>query len=343
MGLRPVQNPPNPFQKQHREVLGEIPEVRFAVYEDDSRSILSHNESPDIPFRWSINPYRGCSHACIYCYARPSHEYLGFGAGTDFDTQLTIKRQAAALLRKAFDAPSWTGERIQFSGITDCYQPIEAVYELTRQCLQVCLEYKNPVGIITKAALIERDIDLLTQLREQAEVDIAISFPFIDPELARKIEPGAPSPQRRLKTIQRLRAAGLPVGVMIAPLIPGLNDSEMPKILEATKEAGAQWADFLLLRLPGSVEAVFEQSLRQVWPERADKVLNQLYEMRGGEPGENRVGMRMRGQGTRYQAVRDLFKILRRRHGLDQDASRPTPKTFKRPLRAGDQLSLFDV
>src|SRR5437763_9574121 len=199
--MKPValSNPPNPWATTEVEYLEGTPEVRLEVYEDQTRQILAKNDSPDVGFTWSVNPYRGCFHACAYCYARPSHEYLSFGAGTDFDRKIVVKRQAAALLRKAFAKKSWRGETVVFSGVTDCYQPLEASYRLTRACLEVCAEYRNPVGIITKAPLIERDIDVLVRLNEVARVGISVSVPFWDPEHARAIEPQVATPQRRMK------------------------------------------------------------------------------------------------------------------------------------------------
>lgn len=341
MSLRPVSNPPNPWSRHEHVWLDDIPPptVAFEIYEDDSRSILSKNESPDIPFRWSINPYRGCTHSCNYCYARPSHEYLGFGAGTDFDTKITVKPRAAELLREAFDKKSWKGELVNFSGITDCYQPIEAHYKLTRACLEVCLDYRNPVSIITKGALIERDIDLLQALHKDAYCDVALSLAFIDDDKARKMDPGAPSPSRRIQTIRTLTEAGLRVGVLMAPLIPGLNDTEIPALLKAVKEAGAVGVNFALLRLPGSVEAVFQSRLEAAFPNHAKKVMRYLAESRGGDVS-GRTGSRMTGKGKRYEVVKDLFRMTARRLQFSEDWPKPK-KTFRRPGE-GRQLTLFD-
>jgi DNA repair photolyase len=345
MTLRRVANPPNPWLTDQHEWLDDIPppKARLEIFEDDSRSILSRNESPDIPFRWSINPYRGCFHACAYCYARTSHEYLGLGAGTDFDLKITIKRRAPELLKEAFQKKSWKGELINFSGITDCYQPVEAVYKLTRACLEVCRDYRNPVSLITKGALIERDLDLLKELHKIADCDVAVSLCFIDDQKARKMEPGAPSPSRRLKTIRALSKAGLSVGVLMAPLIPGLNDMEIPALLNAVKEAGAQWASFALLRLQGSVEAVFTERLQEHFPNHAKKVMNLLAESRGGQIGGRGPGQRMSGQGKRYETIKKLFQITARRLDLGHSPAKPRRSTFRRPGAAkGRQLTLFD-
>src|SRR5689334_19108664 len=227
MELRPVSNPPNPWLSSEVEYFDEIPAARLEVWEDHTRNILASNDSPDVGFSFSVNPYRGCFHACAYCYARPSHEYLSLGAGTDFDRKILVKPEAPALLRAAFEKKSWRGELIVFSGNTDCYQPLEASYRLTRGCLEVCAEYRNPVAIITKAPLIERDIDVLLKLKERASVGICVSVPFWNENNARAIEPYVATPKRRMATVKRLTEAGLRVTVNVAPIIPGLNDEDI--------------------------------------------------------------------------------------------------------------------
>ena len=261
----------NPHNRFHTQVVeyddGESPPpATITLIEDQSRSILSENDSPDVGFRWSANPYRGCVHACLYCYARPTHEYLDMGAGTDFDTKIVIKRQAAELLREKFEKPSWTGELVMFSGVTDCYQPIEKELELTRKCLEVCLEYRNPVSIISKSALVERDIDLFLQLQEHARFHLSVSLAFTDNAMSRAIEPWAASPDRRFKVIETMAKAGVHVGVMLAPIIPGVNDSQMVELLERAAGCGATQAGWVLLRLPGAVKQVFEERTRQALP-----------------------------------------------------------------------------
>src|SRR5687767_5540341 len=233
LAMRPIPaaNPTNPWSTTEVEYLGEPPTIGLQVFEDHTKEILSTNDSPDVGFRYSINPYRGCQHGCAYCYARPSHEYLSFGAGTDFDRKIVVKPEAAALLRRAFDRPSWKGETVVFSGVTDCYQPLEASLRLTRACLEVCAQYRNPVGIITKAPLVERDVDVLQQLAAEARVRVNVSVPFWDKDHARAIEPYVATPERRIQTIARLSAAGIPVGVMVAPIIPGLNDEDLVRVL----------------------------------------------------------------------------------------------------------------
>src|SRR6266487_1844097 len=260
--MKQIHNPPNPYESVHREWLEPAPNVTLQIFEDDTRSILSRNDSPDLSFRWSVNPYRGCFHACAYCYARPSHEYLGFGAGTDFESKLVVKRQAAALLREAFLMPSWLGEVVVFSGVTDCYQPVEATLGLTRACLEVCAEFRNPVGIITKGALILRDVDVLGRLHEEAAVRVYFSIPFADEAMARRVEPQAPSITKRLGALKTLADAGIPTGVSLAPVIPGLNEDQMFDILCRAREAGARTAFYSLLRLPGNVEPIFLERMR---------------------------------------------------------------------------------
>ncbi len=291
--LRPLANPPNPWAASEVEYLdGEAPLAGLEVYEDGTRGILAHNDSPDVGFSFSVNPYRGCFHACAYCYARPSHEYLSFGAGTDFERKIVVKKHAPALLREAFDAPKWEGDLVAFSGVTDCYQPLEASYKLTRGCLEVCAEYRNPVAIITKAPLVERDIDVLQTLAGDAHANIAVSVPFWDEAKARAIEPFVTTPARRMRTVERLARAGLRVGVMVAPIIPGLNDEDIGDVLHAAKEAGASWAGTVLLRLPGSVKEVFEERLRAALPLRAERVLRRVRETRGGKMYDSRFSVR---------------------------------------------------
>jgi DNA repair photolyase len=505
---RPVSNPPNPWLSTEVEYLEEIPRAELEVYEDHTREILSHNDSPDVGFSWSVNPYRGCFHACAYCmagetpilmgdgttrplaevrsgdviygtrlegryrhytrttvlahwqtiksafrisvedgstliasgdhrfltergwtyvtgetnderrrphltpgnsllglggfastpamdagshrdgdiegqtlksasrlrvlrveplqvdlpmydittgtgdyiangvvshncYARPTHEYLGLGAGTDFDRKITVKPEAPQLLREAFERPSWKGELVVFSGVTDCYQPLEASYRLTRRCLEVCAQYRNPVGLITKSPLIERDIDVLQELQRNARVSVSVSVPIWDRAHAHAIEPFVATPQRRVKTIERLAAAGLSVGVNVAPVIPGLSDADIPRILEAAHAAGARRAGFVFLRLPGSVKQVFEERLRETLPLRADRVLNRVREARGGKLYDARFGVRGRGEGNYAEAARALFDATVKRLGMNEGFQGDTDgDTFRRPGR-GRQLALL--
>jgi DNA repair photolyase len=503
----PLENPPNPWHSTVVDYLGEPPSQRLDVYEDHTKSILAENDSPDLGFRWSVNPYRGCLHACAYCmagdtliltsdgrtkplaalrvgdeiygtelvgryrryvrtqvldhwsvikpafrvtltdgrelvasgdhrfltargwrhviddaagrahltlddrlladagsgqrsvgvddalarelpalerlswfrvksierldgarqlfdittgtgdfiangvishncYARPSHQYLDLGAGSDFDRKIAVKPRAAELLREAFEKRSWQGELIMFSGNTDCYQPLEASYELTRACLEVCAEYRNPVHIITKAALIERDVDVISRLVNEARAGVSISIPFWDAVNCRAIEPHAPTPQRRIQAVRTLAAAGIPVTVNVAPLIPGLTDRDVPSILEAAAEAGARSASLIMLRLPGPVKEVFEERLRRALPLRAEKVLARTREIRGGKLNDPRFGERMTGKGEYFDAIRALFDTTATRLGLRPRTPTeldPQPATtFRRPTDRGGQLRLFD-
>jgi DNA repair photolyase len=312
----PLSNPPNPWATTEVEYLEGAPEVRLEVFVDHSRTILAKNDSPDVGFSFSVNPYRGCFHACAYCYARPSHEYLSLGAGTDFDRKIVIKPEAAALLRAAFARKTWRGDTVVFSGVTDCYQPLEASYRLTRGCLEVCVERANPAAIITKSALVERDIDVLSSLARVAAAHVTVSIPFWDPERARAIEPFVPTPARRLRIVETLARAGISVGVNVAPVIPGLNDQDIPRILTAARDAGASSAGYVLLRLPGSVKSVFEERLRAALPLAADRVLHRIQETRGGQLYDPRFGVRGRGEGSYAQTIRALFETTAIRLGL---------------------------
>jgi DNA repair photolyase len=276
------------------------------------------------------------------CYARPTHEYLDMGAGTDFDTKIVVKREAPELLRAAFDKPSWKGDLVMFSGVTDCYQPVERELELTRKCLEVCLEYRNPVSVISKSALVERDIDLFLALAKEARFHLSVSLAFTDNELSRQIEPWASSPDRRLKVIETMAKAGVPVGIMCAPIIPGVNDNQLVRLLERAADAGATWAGWTLLRLPGAVKQVFEERIRGVMPLAADKVLHRIRETRGGDRlNDARFGVRGRGEGPYAQMIASLFDTTIARLGLNNDDDESTPSTFRRPPKPTKQLSLF--
>lgn len=329
--MKHLDNPPNPYVSAWQEWLEPPPPVRVEVYEERSRSILSENDSPDVGFRWSVNPYRGCQHACIYCYARPTHEYLGFGAGTDFETRLIVKSDAAQLLEEAFLSPKWQGELVAMSGVTDCYQPLEAVYGLTRACLEVCLRYRNPVGVVTKSYLVVRDADVLADLARKASGSVMFSIGSLDADTARLIEPGAPPPDRRFEAMRRLADAGVPVGIMTAPIIPGLNDDEIPRLLKRAADCGARTAGHIALRLPGSVEGVFLSRLKSAMPLRHERVVNRIREVRGGAMNESRFGHRMKGQGVYWDSVKQLFDVTARRLGLDRPFADADPSTFRVP------------
>lgn len=337
----PLQNPKSRFERFEREYdAGERPSLGLELHDDQTRSILSENDSPDLPFRYGLNAYRGCAHGCAYCYARPSHEYLGWGSGADFERRLLVKRRAPELLRAAFDKPSWKGELVVISTNTDAYQPLEAELRLTRGCLEVCAEYGNPVHIITRSALVERDIDVLQRLNQRASVGVSVSVTFWDAEVARALEPYAPSPRRRIETIRRLTEAGIDVMVHAAPLIPGLSDGDLIPILESSREAGARAAMCSMVRLPGSLAQVFEERLRAALPLRAEKVLRRIREMRSGKLNDARFFARHRGAGEYAETLARVFEATAKRLGFTHF---PAPRSdgFARPTDRGGQLRLF--
>ncbi len=330
----PLSNPPNPWSSTTVEWLGEPPNAPLHVYEERAKSILNEIESPDVGMSWSLNPYRGCQHACAYCYARPSHQYWGFGAGTDFDRNIVVKVNAPELLREAFDKRSWTGEAISLSGNTDCYQPLEASYTLTKRCLEVCLDYRNPAHVITKSALVRRDIPLFVELAKRASAGVTISIPFADDAMGRAIEPLASACSNRFETIRLLAEAGVRTSVIMAPIIPGLNDTQIAEVLERAREAGAERASMTLLRLPKEVLPVFLERLDAAFPDRAGKVRRAIQDMRGGKMNEASFGARMEGTGPRWQAIATLFELTAKRVGLatwSRPELREKATTFRRP------------
>lgn len=345
--VRPVSNPPNPWHSGHLEWIDAPPIPDLEIFEERARTVLSENASPDVGFRFSVNPYRGCFHACSYCYSRPSHQYWDFGAGTDFERKIVVKVNAPEVLEQQMLRPSWKGELIVFSGNTDCYQPLEASYGLTRRLLEVCAKYRNPVGIITKGALIRRDVDVLQELARNARVHVNVSVAFLDDAMARKMEPGAPAPSTRFKALETLAKAGISVGVGVAPIIPGLNDAQIAGILERARDAGATKAFRVMLRLPNEVEPVFLGRLQEAYPDRASKVENAVRDVRGGALYVSAFGQRGRGQGPRWEAIESLFDLTCKRLRLNAVAERDAgtegergdpPTTFRRP---GDQMKLF--
>jgi DNA repair photolyase len=327
--IRPEANPGNRFESMRVEWEDgvELPQA-LRIHKETAKSVVTENDSPDIPFRYSVNPYRGCAHACAYCYARPSHEYLGLGAGTDFDTQIYAKVNAAELLRKKLSSKGWTREPITFSGVTDCYQPAESRLRLTRACLEVCLEFRQPVSIITKSTLILRDLDLLVELDKAAGAGVVLSIPFADDAMGKRIEPFAAPSSLRFKALEKLSAAGLRTGISLGPIIPGLNDSDIPALLERAKAAGASFAFYVMLRLPGATREVFLERIRERLPERAGKIEHHVREVRGGELYKTEWGTRMSGTGSMADMVDKLFRIHARKHGLDagESAERPEPR-----------------
>jgi DNA repair photolyase len=340
--VRRIDNPKQRFESQQVERTEPAPFATLEIHEEQAKSILSENDSPDIRFRYSLNPYRGCTHACAYCYARPSHQYWGFGAGTDFDRKIIVKVNAAELLRARFEQPDWRGETITFSGNTDCYQPLEAARRLTRACLEVCAEYRNPVALITKSSLIERDLDVLERLNAVTKLCVFVSIPIADDKQARALEPGASAPSKRFATLAALSQAGIETGLALAPIIVGLNDGQIPELLARARTAGAKHAFKVALRLPAEVAEVFETRLREAFPGSADKIMSGIHQIRRGKKNESKFGERMRGHGPRWQIIEDLFALHCRRLHLNEpslgESSEPSLSTFRRPTA---QLDLF--
>ncbi len=323
-GRGAAENPPNRFERLSIELEpealvdddGQPIATRTIFLRDDTQSIISYNSSPDIPFDASVNPYRGCEHGCAYCYARPTHEYAGFSAGIDFESRILVKERAPELLRAELSRKSWKPQVINMSGVTDCYQPIERRLQLTRGCLAVLAEFRNPCVMITKNHLVTRDIDHLSELARRGAAAVALSITTLDPELAKKLEPRASPPSRRLAAIRELSSAGIPTMVFMAPVIPGLNDHELPAVLSAAAEAGAAEASYTTLRLPGAVAPIFEQWLDLHAPGSKDKVLGRIRELRGGKLNDPQFGSRMRGDGFYAEQIKSLFVLACRKAGF---------------------------
>jgi DNA repair photolyase len=336
-------NPPNRFVKIELEPDAdwnpeEDVQPRTQFFKDHSRTIIAHNDSPDIGFRSSINPYRGCEHGCIYCYARPTHEYLGFSAGLDFESKIMVKEDAPELLRQELSSPKWEPQIVVMSGVTDCYQPVERRLGLTRRCLEVLLDFRNPVGIITKNFLVTLDVDVLAELARHECVSVCLSITTLDNDLRKVMEPRTSPPQARLAAIRKLAAANIPVSVNVAPVIPGLTDHEMPAILRAAHDAGATAAGFTVVRLPYANAPLFEQWLETHFPDRKEKVLNRIKAMRGGKLYHSQWGTRMRGEGIFAEQITQMFEVARRKAGFTDRFTGLSTASFR---RAGDrQLSL---
>lgn len=346
-GRGAAENPANRFERLAFEhdggVLDEegVPVPATVYLKDAARSIIAKNDSPDVGFTYSINAYRGCSHGCVYCYARPTHEYLGFSAGLDFETRILVKEHAPQLLREELASPKWRPAVVAISGVTDCYQPVERKMQLTRRCLQVLAEFRNPVSLITKNHLVTRDIDLLAELASMDLAAAILSVTTLDAELARRMEPRTSAPRRRLEAIEMLAKAGVPVGVMVAPIIPGLTDHETPAILKAAADAGARFAGSVPVRLPLGVAPLFEAWLARHYPDRKDKVLNRIRSLRGGKLNDSNFNTRMKGEGIFAEQISAMFKLAVRRAGLDNPFPELSTERFRRPVRPNDQLPLF--
>ena len=342
-GRGAISNPPNRFERIALERDADWdPEQDPAPYtqflRDRSESVIAYNDSPDIAFSASINPYRGCEHGCSYCYARISHEFLGFSAGLDFETRIMVKENAPHLLRQELSSRKWHPQLLAMSGVTDCYQPIERRLQLTRKCLEVLAEFRNPVCIITKNHLVTRDIDLLRELARFNAAEVHLSINSLDADLARRLEPRASSPRHRLAAVKALAKAGIPVGVLVAPIIPGLNDHEIAAVLEAAGKAGAGWAGMQILRLPLTVAPVFQDWLERNEPGKKAKVLDRIRSIRGGKLNDPRFGERMRGQGIFAEQIRQMFHVTCRKAGLSEHGPELSAAAFRRS--PGDQLEL---
>ncbi len=328
-------------EEDYGEQFDSVRHVRTEYFLDDSESIVSSNNSPDIPFRYSVNPYRGCAHGCAYCYARPTHEYLGLSAGLEFQTRVLVKQHAAALLRDWLARSDYWPEWIAFSGVTDCYQPAERRFRLTRQCLEVALEARQPIGIVTKNALVTRDLDLLREMVRFDLVQVSMSITTLEPSLARVMEPQTSVPKARLRALGELSAAGIPTQVMVAPVIPGLNDVEVPAILRAAQDAGAMSASYVVLRLPLTVEPIFLEWLERAIPKQKDRILARIRSVREGELSDSRFGSRMRGSGAIAEQIRQTFQVFARQCGLDRTLPELDTSHFQRPKSSTGERYLF--
>jgi DNA repair photolyase len=343
-------NPANRFEKLHVD-LGdadvvqldptdgeEKPRRETQFFRDATKTIIARNQSPDVGFETSVNPYRGCEHGCIYCFARPTHEYLGLSAGLDFESKIMVKTEAPKLLEAELSSPKWEPQVLVMSGVTDPYQPVERKLRITRGCLEVLAKFRNPVAIITKNRLVTRDVDLLGELASHHASAVNVSVTSLDPNVQRVLEPRTSSPQARLDAVATLRAAGIPVGVMVAPVIPGLTDHEVPKILEACAKAGAQFAGYTIVRLPWAIAPLFEHWLDEHFPEKKEKVLQRIRHIRGGTKlNDARWGSRIKGEGIFAEQIRSMFEVGCRR-GEMNDRPKLSTAAFRRPR---EQMELF--
>lgn len=342
-GRGAASNPTNRFVQIHLERDPEFdpaeePGPTTQFFKDNTQSIISYNDSPDVGFTASVNPYRGCEHGCIYCYARPFHEYLGFSAGLDFESRIMVKEKAPELLRQELSSPKWKPQSLAISGVTDCYQPAERKFQITRKCLEVLAEFRNPAGIVTKNHLVTRDIDVLQELARYNAMAVFVSLTTLDATLAQNMEPRASLPQHRLAAIQKLHAAGIPVGVMLAPMIPGLTDHEIPTLLDAAVKAGAQYAAYVPIRLPYAVKDLFVRWIEQHFPGRKDKVLNRIRAMRGGKLNDPNFESRMTGEGLFADQMEALFEVAARKAGLAGRRLELSVASFRVPASATSQM-----
>lgn len=344
-------NPPNRFDSlkldsppadlaEYFEIPDPEQKIPTRYYVDHSHTILSKNDSPDIGFTYSINPYRGCEHGCVYCYARPSHEYLGFSSGIDFESKIMVKLTAPELLAAELGKPSWEPQTVVFSGNTDCYQPAERKLQITRRCLEVFLRFRNPVSLITKNSLILRDIDILKDLAATHLVFVIITITTLRPDLARKLEPRAAAPYKRLETVRHLAANGIPVGVNVAPVIPGLTETEIPEILKQASENGARHAGQTTVRLSYALKEIFLEWLKREYPEKFNKVVSHIRSVRGGKLSESDFGKRMRGEGPIADTISHLFHSSCRKYHLNESPVRLSTEHFLRPQESQLSLSL---
>lgn len=343
-GRGAASNPKNRFEKIEAEPElqePDAPKLETVYLRDHSRTLITRNESPDIGFEASINPYRGCSHGCAYCYARPTHEYLGLSAGLDFESKVLVKEDAPELLQKQLSSRGWQPKVLSMSGVTDPYQPAERKFGITRGCLEVLAGFRNPVVIVTKNHLVTRDIDLLSELARHEAAAVAISLTTLDDSLRRVMEPRTSRPACRLAAVGKLAEAGIPVGVMTAPIIPAVNDHELPNLLSAAAEAGATFAGHVPVRLPGAVQEIFEDWLERHFPERKEKVLNRIRSMRGGELNDPRFGSRMKGEGIFADQISQLFRMGCHRAGIEP-GNFPKLSTAAFHRDGGAQPRLFD-
>lgn len=344
-GRGSAENPPNRFEKidyvPDEEEFSQGTPPKTEYYKDSSRSIIVYNDSPDVGFDAGINPYRGCEHGCIYCYARPTHEYFGLSLGLDFEKKIFVKEDAPHLLRKELSSPKWKPQTIALSGNTDPYQPAERHFQLTRECLRILSEFRNPVAVVTKNYLVTRDIDILKTLSGYDAALVAVSVTTLDPDLARAMEPRTSQPEYRLKAIKKLSENAIPTMVMVAPVIPGLTDHEIPNIIQRAVDAGAQQAGYIMLRLPYGVKELFQNWLEAHYPNKKNKILNRILSIRGGKLNSHEFCDRMSGNGIFAEQIRKIFELACRKAGIQGNKFELSIQNFRHPGRS-EQLRLFE-